>query len=56
MVVSHRDGERQPTFTVEFHDWKLDAPVSAQTFNYTIPKGAVKLEFRPPNPAQPNER
>ena len=56
MVVSYRDGERQPTFTVEFHDWKLDAPVSAQTFNYTIPKGAVKLEFRPPNLAQPKER
>ena len=35
MVVSYRDGERQPTFTVEFSDWKLDAPVSAQTFNYT---------------------
>jgi len=56
MVVSYRDGERQPTFTVEFHDWKLDAPVSARTFNYTIPKGAVKLEFRPQYLAQPNER
>ncbi len=52
MVVSHRDGERQPTFTVEFHDWKLDAPVSAQTFHYNLPKGAVKLQFRPPRAAQ----
>jgi hypothetical protein len=29
MVVSHRVGERQPTFTVEFYDWKLGAPVPA---------------------------
>lgn len=46
MVVSYRAGERQPTFTVEFSDWKLDAPVPAQTFNVAIPKGAVKLEFK----------
>lgn len=46
MVVSYRTGERQPTFTVEFSEWKLNAPVPAKTFNAVIPKGAVKLEFK----------
>ncbi|MGJ7508651.1 DUF2092 domain-containing protein [Variovorax sp. GT1P44] len=46
MVVSYRTGERQPTFTVELSDWKLNAPVPAQTFKASIPKGAVKLEFK----------
>ncbi|MGO4393992.1 DUF2092 domain-containing protein [Variovorax sp. M-6] len=46
MVVSYRSGDRQPTFTVEFSDWKLDAPVASQTFNASIPKGAAKIEFK----------
>jgi hypothetical protein len=47
MVVSYRDSERQPTFTVELSDWMLDAPVPAQTFNADIPKDAVRIEFKP---------
>ncbi len=50
MVVSYRNSERQPTFTVEFSDWKLNAPIAAQTFNAQIPKDAVKLEFKPLEP------
>lgn len=46
MVVSYRTGERQPTFTVEFSEWKLNAPVPASTFVASIPKGAAKLEFK----------
>lgn len=46
MVVSYRTGERQPTFTVEFSDWKLNTPVPAKTFVASIPKGAAKLEFK----------
>ena len=46
MVVSYRTGERQPTFTVEFSEWKLNATVPVKTFNAMIPKGAVKLEFK----------
>ena len=52
MVVSYRIPERHRTFTVEFSDWKLNAPVPAQTFNATIPAGATKLEFKPEVPAQ----
>jgi len=46
MVVSYRDGERQPTFTAEFSDWMLGTPVSARTFSPAIPKDAVKIEFK----------
>jgi len=46
LVTSYRSGERQPVFTVEFSDWKLNAPMPAQTFEVSIPKDAVKLEFK----------
>lgn len=46
MITSYRGGERQPTFTIEFSDWKRDAPVPAQTFKVAIPKDAARLEFK----------
>ncbi len=48
MVVHYLSGDRQPTFTVHFSDWKLGAEIAAQTFNATIPKDAVKIEFKLP--------
>ena len=48
MIVHYRGGERQPTFTATFSDWKLGAPIPAQTFNANIPKDAVKIEFKLP--------
>jgi len=48
MIVSYRTGERQPTFTVQFSGWKLDAPIPARTFVARIPKGATRLEFKQP--------
>jgi hypothetical protein len=55
LIVSRRVGERQPTFTAEFSDWKLDAPIAARSFDAVIPKGAVRLEFKPgaPSPVRP---
>lgn len=50
MVISYRLPERQRTFTVEFSDWKLNAPIPARTFTATIPAGAAKLEFKPEVP------
>jgi hypothetical protein len=47
VVVSYREGERQPTFTVEFDDWKLNESISPETFQASIPKDAVKIEFKP---------
>jgi hypothetical protein len=52
MDVSYRSGERQPTFTVEFSDWKLDASVPAKTFSAAIPPGAARLEFKQMGPAK----
>ncbi|MDM0084930.1 DUF2092 domain-containing protein [Variovorax sp. J31P179] len=52
MVVSYRTGERQPTFTVELSDWKLNAPVPPRTFSAAIPPGATKLEFKQMGPAK----
>jgi hypothetical protein len=46
MVVSYRSGDRQPTFTVELSEWKLNASVPARTFSATIPPGALKLEYK----------
>ena len=48
MIVHYLGGERQPTFTATFSDWKLGAPIAAQTFNANIPKDAVKIEFKLP--------
>ena len=47
MVVAYREGKRQPTFTVQFSEWKPDAPVSADTFTALIPKDATKIKFKP---------
>ena len=47
MIVSYRMSDRQRTFTVEYTNWKLNAPVAAATFNPKIPAGALKLEFKP---------
>lgn len=46
LIVSYRSGERQPGFTVEFSDWKLDAPIPAQTFKVALAKDATRLEFK----------
>lgn len=48
MVVHYLSGDRQPTFTVALSDWKLGAAIPAQMFNATIPKDAVKIEFKLP--------
>jgi len=46
LIASYRSGERQPTFTVEFSDWKLDTAVPAGTFKAPIAKDAVELDFK----------
>ncbi|MCB1965236.1 DUF2092 domain-containing protein [Accumulibacter sp.] len=46
VIVAYRSGERQPGFTVEFSDWKLDAPIPAQAFKVVLPKDATQLEFK----------
>ncbi len=52
VIAAYPRGERQPPFTVEFSDWKLNAPMPTQSFEVAIPKDAVKLEFKPIGLAQ----
>lgn len=52
VVASYRGDGRQPNFTVEFSDWKLNAEVPAKTFEVSIPKDAVKLDFKLQGPTQ----
>ena len=48
MIVHYLGGERQPTFTATFSEWRLGAPIAARTFNASIPKDAVKIDFKLP--------
>ena len=48
MIVHYLGGERQPTFTATFSEWKLGAPIPAAMFNAVIPKDAVKIDFKLP--------
>lgn len=45
-VASYRGAERQPSFSVEFSDWRLNAALPARAFDVAIPKDAVKLDFK----------
>ena len=35
----------EPEFSVEFHDWKLDAKLSADKFEFRAPRDAIQIEF-----------
>lgn len=51
-VITSKDMPGQPQFTLEIHDWKPNAPASAQDFTFTPPAGAKRIEFAPPKKAQ----
>jgi hypothetical protein len=46
MMGAYRDLERNPTFWVEFADWKVNQRIDAKTFTPAIPTGAKKIEFK----------
>ena len=48
MIVHYLGGERQPTFTATFSEWKLGVPIPVAIFNAVIPKDAVKIDFKLP--------
>jgi hypothetical protein len=52
MLGAYRDLERNPTFWVEFADWKVNQPIHAKTFTPAIPAGATKIEFKRESAAQ----
>jgi hypothetical protein len=52
MMGAYRDLERNPTFWVEFSDWKVNPRIPPKTFTPAIPKDAKKIEFKRERAAQ----
>ena len=48
VVATYLDDVREPSYSVEFGDWKLNDPVSPETFIFKNTTNAVKVEFRNP--------
>lgn len=48
VVATYLDEASEPSYTTEFLDWKVDAPVSADTFSFKNASNAAKVEFRNP--------
>ena len=51
VCATYFENDGEPSYTVEFGDWKLDEAVSPETFTYKNTTKASKVEFR--NPMQP---
>ena len=45
LAVTYRQVERQPSFLVEFTDWKLNPKLKANTFDFKAPANATQVEF-----------
>ncbi|MFH0985341.1 MAG: DUF2092 domain-containing protein [Candidatus Omnitrophota bacterium] len=48
VCATYLDVVGEPSYTVEFGDWKLDAPVPPETFKFQNVSQAAKVEFRNP--------
>ena len=48
VVATYMDDTSEPSYTVEFKDWKLNEPVSEETFIFQNASNAAKVEFRNP--------
>ena len=46
--ATYLDDASEPSYGVEFFDWKIDAPVDDGVFAYKNATGAKKVEFRHP--------
>ena len=46
--ATYFDDASEPSYTVEFSDWKLNEPVKAEQFIFENKSKAVKVEFRKP--------
>jgi len=47
-VITSKDLPGHPQFTLEIRDWQGNANVSAEDFKVTVPQGAKKVAFAPP--------
>ena len=48
VVATYLDDASEPSYSVEFGDWKIDEPVSADAFIFKNVSNAAKVEFRNP--------
>jgi hypothetical protein len=48
VVATYLDEVNEPSYSVEFGDWKLDEPAGADTFVFNNMTDASKVEFRKP--------
>lgn len=49
VCATYLDAVNEPSYMVEFGSWKLDEPVSAETFSFNNTTNASKVEFRYPS-------
>lgn len=47
--ATYLDEAGEPSYTVEFKNWELNAPVPADTFTFNNASKAAKIDFRNPN-------
>ena len=48
VCATYLDDASEPSYTVEFGDWKINEPVSADVFVFKNASSAAKIEFRNP--------
>ena len=48
VCATYLDDASEPSYTVEFGGWKINEPVSADTFMFKNVSNATKIEFRNP--------
>jgi hypothetical protein len=51
-VITSKDLPSRPQFTLELHNWEPNAQVAADSFTFTPPAGAKKLDLAPPKKAE----
>ena len=51
MVATYLDDASEPSYAVEFGDWKLNESIDAAAFIFNNTSNAAKIEFRNPMPS-----
>lgn len=47
-IITYKNLPGSPQYTVYFSDWNFNPKIPANTFTFTPPKDAIKIEFLPP--------
>jgi hypothetical protein len=55
-VITSKDMPGQPQFTIDLRNWQPSAPLSDDTFAFTAPAGASRVDLAAPTPKAPGER